>query len=345
MLIAGGIVDAHLFVVGLLAVVGLWVVVSASVIVGRVRYDRRAGALPRFSRTAVYRILADRSVTSERFVRAKEYAVERWGPSRIWADACDTRRSRKWRRIPALIALARMRADGIHELLEQALHQPDRDVVGAAVVALARIGDRDAARILIAALVRESYPPSRIATELDQFKIAIEDLLRPLLSNSKPQIRYWGVTLLRRSRDIDSLATEVAWLAGDAHPPTRKAVVETLVAMRASSAGEVAERLLGDSVFYVRAAAARALAAVTIELALDQHKRAGNVAKLLADRDWHARQGAKAALVTMGPAIWREVAVHLQSDDRFARDGATEVLRDLGVHEHLVDQTPVVQKA
>ena len=122
------------------------------------------------------------------------------------AACCATRRRhrgarRKWRRISALHALCTRGPSAIHGLLRVALADADVDVASAAATVLQRIGDRRAAEILIGGLRISRLPASRIAARLERFTIALDDLLRPLLTSPRPEARYWAVTLLRKYHD------------------------------------------------------------------------------------------------------------------------------------------------
>jgi hypothetical protein len=111
----------------------------------------------------------------------------------------------------------------------------------------------------------------------------------------------------------------------DDDPSVRKAAVESLGVVGGPGAAATALRLLEDPVFYVRAHAARALGD------LERVDLAPRVLPLLADAEWWVRTAAKDALQAMGPAVAPAVAGFLEHPDRFARNGASEVLQNLGV--------------
>jgi HEAT repeat protein len=103
--------------------------------------------------------------------------------------------------------------------------------------------------------------------------------------------------------------------------------------MQSPEIGRLATWRLTDPVPYVRSAAINALAQ-TGERTPDRARRqaiAAGIASSLADRDWSVRTTAKEALAQLGPATWRAVAAQLSSTDAFARNGAAEVLQNLGV--------------
>ena len=340
----------------------LWLAFSGWVVVGRMRYDRRQQrlqmveraltdptleALQPLERSAAVRDLLSRLPTPIAYrmignadlapwVRevCAAHALEHVGLQRMLRDATPHRGAKgKWRRISALHALVYARPDSIHALLRVALADADGDVASAAGAVLQRLGDRRAAEILIGGLRSARLPASRIAARLDRFTIPIDDLLRPLLTSPRAEARYWAVTLLRKEHDHHGLAAAIAPLVDDADAPVRKATLLTLGAMQYDEVGKLANWRLSDPVPYVRSAAIHALA-LTGQRSPDRARRhaiAMAIAPALADRDWSVRTAAKDGLVALGPGTWRAAAAQLSSTDGFARNGAAEVLQNLGV--------------
>jgi HEAT repeat protein len=347
---------------GFASVASLWLVMSAWVVADRVRYDRlerrlrtvrRAFADPTLEalqpleRTAAIHAMLDRLPTLVAYrmtgdvdlapwVREScgRYVLKHIGLDRMLRDAMPHRGARrKWRRISALHAMVHARPDSIHALLRAALADADADVAGAAASVLQRLGDRRAAEILIGGLRAARLPASRIAARLERFTIPIDDLLRPLLTSPRAEARYWAVTLLRKHHDHDGLAAAIVSLVDDADAPVRKAALLTLGAMQSPDVGRLASWRLTDPVPYVRSAAIQALA-LSGERTPDRARRqaiAASIAPSLADRDWSVRSATKDALTRLGPGTWRAVAAQLASSDTFARNGAAEVLQNLGV--------------
>ena len=347
---------------GFAAVASLWLAMSAWVVVDRVRHDRRQGrlrsiqralsdptleALPPIERAAavrdmltrlptlvVYRMTGDVDLAPWVRESCARHALEQIGLQRMLRDATPHRgANRKWRRISALHALVYARPDSIHALLRAALADADADVASAAASVLLRIGDERAAEILIGGLRSARLPASRIAARLERFTIPIDDLLRPLLTSPRAEARYWAATLLRNQHDHSGLAAAIVPLVDDADAPVRKAALLTLAAMQSPDVARLASWRLTDPVPYVRSAAINALAQ-TGERTPDRTRRqaiAAGIASSLADRDWSVRTAAKDALARLGPATWRAVAAELSSADAFARNGAAEVLQNLGV--------------
>ena len=351
-----------LLVPGFAAVATLWLSFSGWVVADRVRYDRRSrrrasieraladpslAALPQIERAAavrdmlgrlptldVYRMTGDVDLPPWVREQCGAHALKHIGLDRMLNDAKAHRGARrKWRRISALNALVYARPASIHGLLRMALADADADVASAAASVLQRLGDRRAAEILIGGLRASRLPASRIAARLERFSIALEDLLQPLLTSPRPEARYWAVTLLRKYHDLGTLAESIVPLVDDPDAPVRKAALLTLGAMQSPDVVRLATWRLIDPAPFVRSAALHALAQAG-ERSPDRGRRsalAATIAPALADRAWSVRTAAKDALARLGPATWRAVAAQLSSDDRFARNGAAEVLQNLGV--------------
>jgi len=351
-----------LLAAGLVITVTLWLVLSAWVVLDRLRYDRnrrklgllrrslgdpKLGELSHAERAALVRQLLDPVSTRDIYRMAGDDELPGWvreesarmalaviGLPQMLRDATPHRGARrKWRRVSALHVLLHARPSAIHALLRVALADPDPDVASAAATVLQRIGDERAAQILIDGLRISRLPASRIAARLERFRIPIADLLRPMLADERAESRYWAVTLLRDHHDENGLAAAIMPLVDDTDAPVRKAALLTLGAMEPFGVARVATRRLSDPAPFVRSAAIRALAQAG-ERSPDRARRkaiASSICPLLADREWSVRAAAKDALVRLGPGTWREVAAELSSTDGFARNGAAEVLQNLGV--------------
>ena len=340
----------------------VWLAFSGWVVIDRLVYDRRQRQLglihralsdPRLAdlsageRSAfvkrllggmpthvIYRMAGDDEVPAWVREECARMSLAAIGLPQMLRDATPHRGARaKWRRVSALHVLLHARPSAIHALLRVALADPDADVASAAATVLQRIGDERAAQILIEGLRTSRLPASRIAARLERFRIPLGDVLRPMLGDERPESRYWAATLLRDHHDEDGLSAAIMPLVDDADAPVRKAALLTLGAMLPQGVSRIATRRLSDPAPFVRSAAILALAQ-TGERSPDRARRkaiASSITPLLADREWGVRAAAKDALVRLGPGTWREVAAQLSSPDAFARNGAAEVLQNLGV--------------
>jgi HEAT repeat protein len=95
---------------------------------------------------------------------------------------------------------------------------------------------------------------------------------------------------------------------------------------------EAALALLEDPVWFVRAHAARALAG------FERDDLAERVAPLLADESWWVRAAAKEMLSACPVAASWVLLDYLEHADEFARNGAAEVLQDIGTLDALIRQ-------
>jgi hypothetical protein len=290
--------------------------------------------LARLPRRIIEGIAADSITPSWQAQVFATYVVERWGAQRLVKAASGHRGERgKLKRVVALrILILSGYPNSIH-LLERALGDGESYVAGAAIILLGRMGDETAAHLLVDALRRCAYAPSRIAAQLDCFSQPIPHLLRPLLGDSLPVVRFWAATLLERYAGDMEINRELASLADDPDAGVRKAVVETLGKVGGPHAVQTAVDLINDPVWYVRAHAARALGD------LRRVDLCGSVISLLADREWWVRTAAKEALQAMGTEVRPELIPHLESPDMFVRNGAAEVFQNLGILDTLIAET------
>lgn len=351
-----------LLVVFFASSLALWVVLSLYVVLNRLIYDVRRrtlrqaqaelgdpalsgrppfersrrveGILARLSKRAVHRVVADVSLPGFLSETFAAYAVTKWGIDRVLRHASrPTGRFLKWRRLAALSVLAQLRHRRVHDLLAAAARERDPDVAGASVVLLGRLRDRRAASILIDLLREQNVSASRVATQLENFPQETAALLMPLLGDALPHVRTWAAYLLSRFPSTPGLGASLASLCHDAEPGVRKSAVQTLGTVGGPLAGRAAAELLDDSVPYVRAHAARALGSL---LGVEH---VGRIAPLLADRDFWVRLAVKETLATMGTRARHAVIEQLDSTDGFARNGAAEVLQNMGVLDELIAQS------
>ena len=258
------------------------------------------------------------------------HTLQRRGDARfLRAAAAHGNERGKWRRIAALRVLHAGGHPAVPALLKTALLAGDADVAGAAVSLLGTLPSREAAELLIHALRARLHPPSRVAARLDHFPIDVSDLLFPLAVDRDPIVRFWGATLLARYGASPNAVSALELLAHDDDAAVRKAAIESLGVAGGPLAAEVALQLLGDPSWVVRAHAARALGD------LERADLAPRVLPLLADPQWWVRTAAKDALQAMGRGAAGAVAGVLDHADRFARNGAAEVLQNLGVLDEI----------
>ena len=292
--------------------------------------ERARGLIARLPARSIETLAADAGLPQWLAEPFAIHTLERQGAARFLRAASSHRgESGLWKRISALrILSAGGHPDG-PALIRTALLEGDPDLAATAVSLLGTHSSRAAAELLVRALRERLHPPSRVAARLDRVPVDIPDLLAPLIGSGDPTIRYWGATLLARYGAWPETEPTLARLTADDDPSVRKAAVESLGVVGGPGAAATALRLLDDPVFYVRAHAARALGD------LERVDLAPRVLPLLADAEWWVRTAAKDALQAMGPAVAPAVAGFLDHPDRFARNGASEVLQNLGVLDEI----------
>jgi HEAT repeat protein len=288
--------------------------------------ERARGLIARLPLSVIERLAADAGMPRWLSGPFAVHTLAQRGDARFLRAAATHRGQRSlWRRIAALRVLCAAEHPGALALLRSALLDGAPDLTGAAVSLLGRAASREAAELLVRALRERLYPPSRVAARLDRYSLDVPDLILPLVGDADAASRYWGATLLARYGTTADVAPSLGVLAMDHDPSVRKAAVESLGVVGGDIGVETALNLLADPVWFVRAHAARALGD------LERDDLAPRILPLLADPQWWVRAAVKDALQAMGPAVATAVAGYLDHADRFARNGAAEVLQNLGV--------------
>ena len=347
--------DSILFVAAALAILA-WAALSGYIVLvqrrrdatrdtlesARLALDRLRGATPETRRTALdllfrqssrellMRCAAERDLSADAFLTLVSLLEERWTLDSLIDDATfhETMRE-KWRRVTALRILARLEHPRAVELLGRAVEDADREVVECALALLGRSEDPAAVDRLLDAFTAAPAYTSRIAVYLDQSPHPIGSQLAVLLNDKRPVVRQWAATLLSRYPD-DVDESRLAWLTNDADANVRKAAIQTLGQVGTGQAAACAVHLLADAVPFVRAHAARALAE------LGRADYAKRLADLLGDRDWWVRLAARESLELMGTEVWPVLVRCLDHPDRFVRNGAAEIVQNLGVLDNLI---------
>lgn len=286
-----------------------WVLLSFVIVLGRVRYDRQRRE-PR---------------SHELGAREARRLIRRASgrPRTDWG---------RWRRISALTRLTQAHHSAAPRLVRRALADPDTSIATAAIRALGDLGDDWAIELLLAAMRDGQTPRSRVAAQLERLAPRPGALLLPLLRDPDPAVRFWGATLLAPYPDFGQVS--LLDLTRDPDPNVRAAAVETLGGRGGQGVAEAALALLEDPAWFVRVHAARSAGHVLGASA------APALARLLADTRWWVRTAAKDALRGIGPEAVSALLPVLTDADAFARNGAAEVLQDIGFVDSLAFERP-----
>ncbi len=238
----------------------------------------------------------------------------------------------RWRRITALQRLERAHHPAAPRLVRSVLDDPYERIAAAGIRTLGDMGDDWAIDILIDALRRGQGSRSRIAAELEQLAPAPGPRLVSLLRDLNPAVRFWGAALLQSYPDLGGpTLVELTW---DQDPNVRAAVVETLGTRSGKSIETALLARLDDKEWFVRVHAARAVGHVV------GAEAAPSITRLLADERWWVRTAAKDALRGMGSDAVPSLLSVLTHHDLFARNGAAEVLQDIGFVDFLAVDNP-----
>lgn len=266
---------------------------------------------------------ARRSIASE--------LLRRLGMARVVAAArAGGGRARDWQRIWALRILAHTDSPQFWRIVELALEQGSPEVIGSSIALLGQLADRRAAAILARILRASRFARARIATALEAFPMNVPEIIAPMLDDEDAHVRYWGALLMRRYPAASGPGNRLVALTSDGDAFVRKAALMTLAVAGGAEASDRARACLDDPAPFVRAQAARTLAA------LGRTEAAGDIARLLAEKNWWVRLAAKQSLEALGAAAAPAIVPWLSHEDRFARNGAAEVLQNTGLFEQLV---------
>lgn len=286
-----------------------WIALSLLVVLGRARYDRRrreprSGELGDHEARGLVRRASRRPRTD-------------WG---------------RWRRATALIRLSRAHHPAAPRLVRRAVVDADPAIAAAAIRALGELGDEWAIDLLLDAMHEGRAPHSRVAAQLERLAPRPGARLLPLLSDPDPTVRFWGATLLAPYPDLGQ--TRLLDLTRDVDPNVRAAAVETLGTRTGKGVAAATLALLEDPAWFVRVHAARSAGHV---LGADA---APSLVRLLADTRWWVRTAAKDALRGIGSQAISALLPVLTERDAFARNGAAEILQDIGFVDALAFDRP-----
>jgi HEAT repeat protein len=342
------------YVLVLGALILIWCGVSAYVLVTRALYDFRhfsfhgarrvlqhwlANAETPEAREAILRrlplrtlagIASDSRVDAETARTAARIVLERSHGRMLRRATHHRNEAEKWARVAALRMFAVAERAQAWPLLERALNDDDEDVIAAMVALLGERPEEEATALLVTALVAGRYQRSRIATQLETREIA-DDMLR-LVDHADEELRYWAATLLRPFAAEPRVELALASLGGDISPRVRAAALKSLAHAGGTAAAAVAAELLGDDTWIVRAQAARALGAS------GRADLASLLVPLLRDGQWWVRTAAKESLAELGHEVVPALLTSLRTDDRFARNGAAEIMFTVGALARWADE-------
>jgi hypothetical protein len=233
-------------------------------------------------------------------------------------------------RLQALTILVRAGFPDSLALIRSAIAENDPALTTAVLRLAGERQTEEADALLLEVLITGAHPRARTATELEPRAARLRERLITLVSDDDPALRYWAITLLAAEMADPPVALAVASRAGDDDANVRASVAEALGCVDARVARPLLRRLLTDDAFFVRSHAARAVAKA------GDGVLAGKLLPLLADQNWWVRAAAKESLLQLGSEGLKVAQTALRHRDRFARDGALEIILGSGQLQELI---------
>jgi hypothetical protein len=317
----------HLLAAAVAALALTWLGLAVSVVGSRMHSERRRRRCDADADALASGRLAAQSLGSRRLLRLAEgefgVASSRAAHELVRRDCASLLRSarqRGSRSLTALRVLARGGSPAVYGALRAARACSRPEVTAGVVGIVAELETGLADRLLLELLVSGDYPRSRTATELAPRASRLVDELLGLVPHAEPAVRYWALMLLRDANPGRRITDAAVAAATDAEPLVRGAASRLLGESGQPGQLPVLRSLLADDVFFVRAHAARSVGK------LGARSLAAEVAALLADESWWTRAAAKESLLCLGQAGLDAARRMAGDSDRFARDGAAEVI-------------------
>jgi HEAT repeat protein len=251
-------------------------------------------------------------------VRLSQIVVAGGNPSRAisW--------TKRWARVAAARAAARLRLISAMPALIRAMDDPDHDVGYAAADALSQLNVPEAADAILQRITtKPTLNNARLAALIEHMDCDMTKLFRTHLEREDSQALFWTATLIGQKEMFD-LITVVKPLLESPDPNVRAAACECVGELKIKLTDRWLAPLLYDEKWFVQSHAAKALGELHADWAVP------DLVELLTSNEWWIRQNAADALVEIGAPSMDAVERLLESDDRFARHTSVEILERLG---------------
>ena len=232
----------------------------------------------------------------------------------------------------ALQRLEQAHHPAVPRLIRPVLQDSDPMIAAAAIRTLGDMGDEWAIDVLLDLLRRGEGQSSRIAAELERLAPAPGARLLPLLDDRNPSVRFWGATLLRPYPELGEAPS-----SGSRGTPTR-----TCAPPQSRRSEREAERRSAQLL-------SRAWTTASGSSASTRHELRATSSELRPRRPSSGSSPTSAGGCARRPrtlfAGWASTPFRRCSrssvhDDAFARNGAAEVLQDIGFVDFLALDNP-----
>jgi hypothetical protein len=232
----------------------------------------------------------------------------------------------KWRRIEAMKCIGILQTPWALEILEKSLSDKDQDIVYFAILALARIRNVDAARILLGCLKRGVFSGQKIVSLLENFPPECLPEVYQALQDCDTRTAFWLLKLLSRF-PIENAHQILEKYSGDPSADVRAAACECLGRSGYGEARETALRCLRgrlrDEVWYVRLQAVRGLSRICGTACLPQL-----AALMVVERSTLVQESIKNVVIGDKEGVLETIERCLDSDSQVIKEWHVNALVD-----------------
>lgn len=170
-------------------------------------------------------------------------------------------KSKKWKRIEAIIALGYIQDESTLAALQDSLFSRDEDISYFSALAIGQVSTMKSVNILMSFLKAVPSMRRKTASILENLSPNISDEVIKFADDEDPEVRLWTVKLLAKSVS-KQYVKKVEGLTDDPSPDVRAAACESLAKLQDKDCKKLLEKHLKDDSWLVRMHSVQSLSAI-----------------------------------------------------------------------------------